>query len=96
MLGQLPFQVGNLLPLEEEGSIEVLSSATMAESGTDSIVRPTRPREVFMLCHPPLPALPQPPDVHLDNETLSNISPDTLPPLNESDEQKAAREKKNK
>jgi hypothetical protein len=40
--------------------------------------------------------MPNPPDIQEGEETLSNISLDTPAPNGETDEQKAARERKNK
>ena len=39
--------------------------------------------------------MPNPPDIQDGEETLSGISPDTVPSNGEIDEQKTAREKKN-
>ena len=40
--------------------------------------------------------MPNPPDIQDGEETLSDISPDTAPPNEETDEQKTTRERKNK
>jgi len=92
MMSRLPFQVGTPLPIiEEEGSTEILSSASTAESRTNSTICYAHSGEVFMLRQPL-----QAPDVNLGDENLSDISVDALSPPNESDKQRAAREKKNK
>jgi hypothetical protein len=49
-----------------------------------------------MAGQPPQIPMPNPPDTQDGKETLSNISSDTLAPNGETDEQKAARERKNK
>ena len=49
-----------------------------------------------MASQPPQIPMPQAPDIQEGEETMSNISPDTLAPNGEVDEQKTAREKKNK
>jgi hypothetical protein len=41
MMGQLPFQVGNVLPTDEGGSTEILSSTSTGESGTNSTISHT-------------------------------------------------------
>jgi len=40
--------------------------------------------------------MPNPPDIRDGEEALSDISPDIVPPNGETDEQKTAREKKNR
>ncbi|CAD6340257.1 unnamed protein product [Miscanthus lutarioriparius] len=52
-------------------------------------------REVFMAGQPPQIPMPNPPDIQDGDEALSDISPDTVPPNGETNEQKTAREKKN-
>jgi hypothetical protein len=49
-----------------------------------------------MAGHPPEIPMPQAPDIQDGEETLSNISPDPPAPAKETDEQKAARERKNR
>lgn len=49
-----------------------------------------------MAPHRPLLVPPQAPDIRSSDESESNISPDAQPILNETDEQRIAREKKNK
>lgn len=84
MVSRLPFQVSTPLPIiEEEGSTEILSSASTAESGTNSTVCYAHSREVFMLRQPL-----QAPDVNLGDENLSDISVDAVGPPNESDKSK--------
>lgn len=49
-MAQLPFQVGSPLPTnEEQGSMEILTKATIAESGTKSIVCYGHTQELFMM-----------------------------------------------
>ena len=92
MMRQLPFQVDTTLPtLEEEGSTEILSRASTAESGTNSTICYIHSREVF--------TLPQPPqhlDVNSDDEPLEDISDDILAPNAKSETDKAVKLKKNR
>ena len=95
MVELLHYQDGStLLADSNHNSIEILHSATTMESGTHST--PRYSREVFMVGQPPHIPMPQAPDIQDGEETLSDISPDALPPNGKTDKQKAARERKNK
>ena len=92
MMGQLPFQVDTTLPtLEEEGSTEILSRASTAESGTNSTICYIHSREVFTLPQPP-----QHPDVNLDDKPLEDIFDDIPTPDAKSETDKAVQLKKNR
>ena len=95
MVELLPYQDGSTLPADiDHGSTEILHSATTTESGTHST--PRHSREVFMAGQPPHIPMPQALDIQDGEETLSDISPDTLAPNGETDEQRTARERKSK
>jgi len=96
MVELLPYQDGRTLPADnnDHGSTEILDIATTTESGTHSATRHSR--EVFMAGKPPQILMPNPLDIQEGEETLYNIFPDTLAPNGEIDEQKVARERKNK
>ena len=64
------------------------------EFGTHLATRHSR--EVFMARQPPQIPMPNPLDIQDGEEPLSDISPDTTPPNGETNEQKAAKEKKNR
>jgi hypothetical protein len=93
MVQILPYQDGDTIR-DEDATTELLYSTSTAESGTNS--RAMHTQEVFMVhARSPL-IMPKAPDIRSLDETETNISPDALPPINETDEQKATREKKNK
>lgn len=95
MVKLLPYLDGGTLTTDDNHhSIEILKSVMTVESGTHSA--PRHSREVFMVGHPPHIPMPQAPDTEDGDETLSDISLDALPPNGETDEQKEARERKNK
>ena len=96
MVELLPYQDGRTLLADniDHGSIEVLDIMTSVESRTHSAMRHSR--EVIMARQPPQIPMPNPPDIQDGEETLSNISQDTAPPNRETNEQKTARERKNR
>ena len=95
MVELLPYQDCSTLPADDDhGSMKVLDSAMTVESGNHSA--PRHSREVFMAGHPPKIPMPQAPNIQDGEETLSNIYPDTSTPIEETNEQKAARERKNR
>ena len=94
MVEILPFQNASTLPSDEDGSTEILTSITTVESETCTM--PSHSREVFMVRQPPQIPMTEAPDIQSGDEDLSNISLDALPPVNETDDQKMARERKNK
>jgi len=96
MVELLPYIEDRTLPADnnDHGSIEILDSTTTIESGTHSAMRHSR--EVFMARQPPQIPMPNPLDIQDGEEPLSDISPDTTPPNGETDEQKTARERKNR
>ena len=95
MVELLPYQDDSNLPTDDDhGSTEILDIAMTVESGMH--LAPRHSREVFMVGHPPYIPMPQALDIQDGEETLSNISPDAPAPNKETDEQKTAREKKNK
>ena len=96
MVELLPYQDGRTLLANnnDHSFIEILDSTTTAESITHSAMRHSK--EVFMARQPPQIPMPNPPDIQDGEETLFDISPDTAPPNGEMDEQKMARERKNR
>jgi hypothetical protein len=96
MVELLPYQDGRTLPADnsKHDSTEIVDSAMTAQSGTHSAMRHSR--EVFMARQPPQIPMPNPPDIKDGEETESNISLDALAPNEETDEQRMARERKNK
>ena len=96
MVELLPYQDGRTLPTDnnDHGSTEILDSTMTTESRTHSATRHFK--EVFMAGQPPLIPMPNPLDIQDGEEALSNISPDTAPPNGDTDEQRTAREKKNR
>ena len=96
MVELLPYIEGKTLPTDnnDHGSIEILDSTTTVESGTHSAMRHSR--EVFMAGQPPQIPMSNIPDIQDGEKALFDISPDTLPPNGEMDEQKTARERKNR
>ena len=96
MVELLPYQDGRTLLADnnDHGSTEILDITTTVESGTHSATRHSG--EVFMAGQPPQIPMPNPPDIQDGEEALSDISPDTTPPNGETNEQRMAREKKNK
>jgi hypothetical protein len=96
MVELLPYQDDITLPTDnsDPGSTKILDSAMTAQSRTNSAMRHSR--EVFMAGKPPQIPMLNPPDIQDREEIESNISPDA-PALNrETDEQRIARERKNK
>lgn len=75
--------------MEEEGSTEILSSATTVESSTGDSKRHGHTREFFLMRRPP-PIPPQHPVVNPDDETPSEIFDDDLAPAGETAEDKNA------
>ena len=95
MVELLLYQDGStLLADEDHNSTKVLDSATTTESRNH--LAPRHSREVFTTGHPSGIRMPQAPDIQDGEKTLSNISHDTSAPTGEIDEQKAARERKNR
>jgi len=96
MVELLPYQDDSTLPAgnNDHDSTEILDIATTIESRTYSAMKHSR--EVFIAGQPPHIPMPNPPDIQDGEETLSDISPDTAPPNGETDEQKMARERKNR
>ena len=96
MVELLPYQDGITLPTNniDHGSIEILDIATTAEFGTHSATRHSR--EVFIDGQPPQIPMPNPLDIQGEEETMFDISTDTAPPNGETDEQKMARERRNR
>ena len=96
MVELFPYQDGSTLLADnnDHDSIEILDIAMTTESGTHSAMKNSR--EVFMAGQPPQIPMPNPPDIQDGEETLSDISLDTVPPNEETDEQKTARERKNR
>ena len=96
MVELLPYQDGSTLTADnnDHDSTEILDIAATVESGTHSAMKHSR--EVFMARQPPQIPMPNPPDIQDGEKTLSDISPDTAPPNGETDEQKTARERKNR
>ena len=95
MVELLPYQDNStLLANNDHSSTNIMNSAMTIESGTHSTTRHSR--EVFMADDPPQFPMPQALDIQDEEETLSNISPDPPAPDGETDEQKVARERKNR
>ena len=96
MVELLPYQDGRTLPADhnDHGSIEILDIAIIVESRTHLAMRHSR--EVFMVGQPPHILMPNPPDIQDGEEALSDISSYTAPPNGETNEQRTAREKKNR
>ena len=96
MVELLPYQDGRTLPADDNdhGSIEILDITLTRESKTHSAIRHSR--EVFIDGQPPQIPMPNPLDIQDGEKTLSDISPYTTPPNGETDEQKMARERKNR
>lgn len=92
----LPYQDDRTLPADNNnhGSTEILDITMIVESGTHLATRHSR--EVFMARQPPQIPIPNPPDIQDGEEALSDISSDTTPPNGETDDQKMARERKNR
>ena len=95
MVELLPYQDGSTLPADnnDHDSTKILDIATTVESRTHLATRHSR--EVFIVGQPAQIPMPNPPYIQDGEETLSDISPDTVPPNGETDEQKMARERKN-
>ena len=96
MVELLPYQDGSTLSAynNDHDSTEILDIAMTTESRTHSAMKNSR--EVFMAGQPPQIPMPNPPDIQDGEETLSDISLDTAPSNREMDEQKMARERKNR
>ena len=96
MVELLPYQDDRTLLMDdnEHDSTKILDSVTTIESRTPSATRHSR--EVFMAGQPPQIPMPNPLDIQDGEEALSDISLDTVPPNGETDEQRTAREKKNR
>ena len=96
MVELLPYQDGRTLPTDnnDRGSIEILDIVMTVESRTHSATRHSK--EVFMPGQPPQIPMPNPPDIQDGEETLSDISSNTMPPDRETNEQKMATERKDR
>lgn len=97
-MDELPFQKGIYLPaISEEGSTEILSSISTAESSTrNTLLCQSSSREVFMMpARQPLVA-PVPPDVLSNDEKSEDVTDEEVASPNEPDADREAREKRNK
>ena len=96
MVELLTYQDGSTVPTDnnDHDSIEILDIATTVESRTHSATKHSK--EVFMVGQPPHIPMPNPPDIQDGEEALSDISSDKAPPNGETNEQKTARERKNR
>ena len=96
MVELLPYIEDRTLPVDnnDHGSIEILDITLTRESKTHSAIRHSR--EVFIDGQPPQIPMPNPLDIQGEEETLFDISLDTAPPNGETDEQKMARERRNR
>lgn len=97
-MSQLPFQMGTTLPEDNsDGSTEIMSSASTAESETHStLLCESSSREVFMMPAPRPLVAPIPPDVQSGDELSDEMTDDEAAPANESDADRQIRERRNK
>ena len=90
----LPYQEGDSI-YDLEASTEVINYSDSVETNTDSGA--IHAREVFMVRRPRSPLVPlEAPDIRLSDESESNISPFAQGYDGETENQRQARERRNK
>ena len=90
----LPYQEGDSI-YDLEASTKVINNSDSVETNADN--RTIHAREVFMVRHPRSPLVPpEAPDIRSSDESKSNISPFIQGHDGETENQKQARERRNK